>query len=233
MLKSSRCRRSTLSASRCLRIFLAVGISLHVIVGGAQIIGSGPSGACRSAPSPSGGDVLPGKYYERQARDYLDDENTTSALTAFQHAAYYGNKQAQYALAMMYLKGAKKIEIDAPLGIAWLRVAAQYGEETAIAALGKLEPALTGEQRELSDRKFQTLVERYGVATTRHRVMGTFQRAKGLAAFADWICTDGEAMPSDTYVARINDEFTEYVTTMYGKVTVEPLQPLPGVGDKK
>ena len=224
---------SPLLTLRCIGILMGIGISLHAVTGGAQIIGSGPSGACRSAPSPSGGDVLPGKYYERQAQDYLDREDTTSALTAFQHAAYYGNKQAQYDLAMMYLKGAKKIPINAPLGIAWLRVATQYGEATAIAALGKLEPALTEEQREFSDRQFQKLVDRYGVATTRRRVMGTFQRARGLAAFADWICTDGEAMPSDTYVARINDEFAEYVTTMYGKVTVEPLQPVSGPGDKK
>jgi hypothetical protein len=223
---------SSFSISRWIWILISAGLSLHAIAGRAQIIGSGPSGACRSAPSLSSGGVLPGKYFESQAKDYLDVENYRSALVAFQHAAYYGNKQAQYDLAMMYLKGAKKITIDVPLGMAWLRVAAQYGEETAIAALQNLEPALTSEQRELVERQFKTLIDQYGVARTRHRVMSTFQRAKGMASFADWICTGGEAVASDIYVTKINEEFAEYVTTMYGKVTVEPIQPLSNPGSK-
>ena len=223
---------SSLSISRWIWLLIFFGIALHAIDGSAQIIGAGPSGACRSAPSLSSGGVLPGKYFESQAKDYLDAENYTSALVAFKHAAYYGNKQAQYDLAMMYLKGAKKIAIDVPLGVAWLRVAALYGDETAIAARQNLEPALSGEQRELAERQFKTLIDQYGVTTTRHRVMSTFQRAKGLAAFADWICTGGEAVPSDTYVAQINEQFAEYVTAMYGKVTVEPIQPISDLGNK-
>jgi hypothetical protein len=193
----------------------------------AQAVDSGPGGACSGAPSLTTAGILPGEYFERQAKNYVVRNDYPSALVAFKQAAYYGNKQAQYDIGAMYLKGAKKVSTDVPLGTAWLRLSALYGEQSAISALQKLEPALSSEQRVSADRQYQILMDQYGIEKTRHRVLSTFQRVKGMAAFSQWICMDGGATPTDAYVARINEQFIEYVTTMYGRVNVEPIQPLP------
>ncbi len=154
------------------------------------------------------------------------DKDDTTALAAFEHAAYYGNKDAQFEIAMMRLKGTDKIPIDVPLGVAWLRIAAKYGHSPSVDALQKLEPELTPGQREASIRDFQNLEGKYGVAATRPRVMNAYQLERGHSAFFQWICQDGVAMPTDKYLAQVDQEFTDYVSAMYGKVTVEPLQPV-------
>jgi hypothetical protein len=225
---------ATLSVSmQSIRIFAGIAALSYAIVAGAELIGSGPSGACRQAPSASSGGLLPGKYFEAKGKEYMAKDDMTGASAAFEHAAYYGNKEAQYNVAMMYLKGAKKIPIDVPLGIAWLRVAAAYGHSDSVDALKKLEPALTPEQQQIAASQFQKLKEKYGVAVTRRRVVSLFQRERGLSLFADWICSGGETMARDRYIAQIDEEFSDYVTTMFGKVTVEPIQPLPNQDDKK
>jgi hypothetical protein len=56
--------------------------------------------------------------------------------------------------------------------------------------------------------------------------MNTYQLERGHSAFSQRICQDGVAMPTDKYLAQVDQEFTDYVSEMYGKVTVEPLQPI-------
>jgi hypothetical protein len=214
-----------------LQIFLGmVAVLPHIGVLEAQAqVGIGAESAtevCRSVRNPTGGNFLSGKFFEARARGYLDKHDTTGALAAFEHAAYYGNKDAQFEIAMMRLKGAGKIPIDVPLGIAWLRIASKYGHSPSVNALQKLEPELTPDQREASIRDFQNLEGKYGVAATRSRVMNTYQLERGHSAFSQRICQDGVAMPTDKYLAQVDQEFTDYVSEMYGKVTVEPLQPI-------
>lgn len=211
----------------------AIAVLSHSTVSRAQLIGTGPKGVCRQAPPSTGGNVFPGKYFERKASEYLSRDDATSALAALEHAAYYGNRDAQYRIAMFHLKGDKKIPIDVPLGVAWLQIGSQYGHSPSISALQKLESELTPEQQKASVRYLQNLKEKYSVAATRPRVMNLYQRERGLSIFAEWVCKDGVAIPGDKYIAEIDEEFTDYVTTMYGKVTVEPLETVPNPSDKK
>jgi hypothetical protein len=199
---------------------------------GQGIVGAGPSGVCRSTGGSSG-NFLPGKFWEEEAGFRQERQDTSGALEAFKRAAYYGDKDAQYDVAMTYLKGARKVPVDVPLGVAWLRIAAQYGQSLSDEALRKLEPALTPQQRAASARDFENLVTTYGVSTTRSRVMKTYQLERGRTVFADWVCHDGLATAADAYLITIDREFADYVSTMYGNVIVEPLQPLPGPQAKK
>ena len=220
-----------------LAIFVGVAASAGVLktcqAGGAHIVGAGPSGICSQTGGPTGGNLLPGKYWEEEGGNRRDKEDTTGALEAFKRAAYYGNKDAQYDVAMMYMKGAKKVPVDITTGVAWLRLAAQYGHALSVDALNKLEPALTAEQREMSMRLHDGLLPTYGMAVTRNRVLKQFQLQRGLMAFADWICVDGMAMAKDTYLHEVNQEFADYVSTMFGTVTVEPIQSVDAPNEKK
>ena len=220
-----------------LKSFAGVASAFGVVVvcydGGASILGAGPSGACGQAGGPAGSNFLPGKYWEGEAEDRRYKENFTGALEAYKHAAYYGNRDALYDIAMLYLKGAKRVPIDVPEGIAWLRVAEQYHHPPSITALKKLEPALSPDERERSMREFAVLDEKYNIATTRNRAMKTYQLERGNIMFADYVCREGTPVTRDTFVAEIEQEFTNYVTTMFGTVTVEPIQPVSPPDPKK
>jgi TPR repeat protein len=230
-------RRYAMNRLSLLTIFTglvaALGMPTACRAGGAHIVGAGPSGVCRQTSGPSDGNFLPGKYWEEEAEDRRYHDNFSGALEAYKHAAYYGNRDALYDIAMMYLKGAKNVSADVPLGIAWLHVAVEYNHTLSTTALRRLEPALSPDERDRSVREFAVLAEKYNVATTRNRVMKTYQLERGHIGFADWICRDGMAMPRDTYVAEIEQEFVNYVTTMFGTVTVEPIQPIEPANDKK
>jgi hypothetical protein len=220
-----------------LRSFAGAAAMLCVLTpchaGGGSILGSGPNGVCAQTGGPAGSNFLPGKYWEDDAKDRLDRDDTTGALEAFKHAAYYGNRDALYDIAMLHLKGARKIPVNVAIGVAWLRVAERYNHKQSIDALRKLEPALTPDEYENSMREFAVLYEKYNVATTRNRTMKTYQLERGHIMFADYVCRDGMAVTRDTFVAEIEQEFTNYVTTMFGTVTVDPIQPLPPPANPK
>lgn len=220
-----------------LKFFVAFGSIFGVLAtceaGGARIVGAGPSGACRAAGGPGDDMFLPGKYWEEEAEDRRYKDNFTGALEAYKRAAYFGNRDALYDIAMLYLKGAKKVAIDTAAGIAWLRMGEQYKHKLSIDALHRLEPALTPDERERSMREFAALDEKYNVETTRNRVLKTYQLERGNIMFADYVCRYGTAVTRDTFVAEVEQEFTQYVTAMFGTVTVEPIQPVPPPAEKK
>jgi TPR repeat protein len=220
-----------------LRIFASVAATLGVLTtcyaGGASILGAGPNGVCRQTGGPSDDSFLPGKYWEEEAENRRYKDDVVGALAAYKHAAYYGNRDALYDIAMVYLKGAKRVPIDVAKGIAWLRVAQQYNHALSVEGLHKLEPALSPDEHDRSMREFADLDAKYNVATTRNRAMKTYQLERGHIMFADYVCRDGAAVTRDTFVADIEEEFTQYVTAMFGTVTVEPIQPVPSPADKK
>ncbi|MBU6199824.1 MAG: hypothetical protein KGP08_09230 [Xanthomonadaceae bacterium] len=208
-----------------IRIFLIAGAMIHAQVGNAQMMGSGALNTCQHLSGRSESQFLPGSYFKIRATELLDKGDATGALEAFEHAAYYGNRIAQHDMAMMYLKGASKIPSDAPLGVAWLKEAAKYGYRPSIEALKKLEPALSPDQREQAEREFQKLDVKYSPAATQKRVMSAFQLERMRPVRVDWICQeDGEVVPAEKYYAQVDQDFADYVTAMYGKVTVEPVE---------
>lgn len=216
------------------RFLLLVGALIISRVADAQLMGSGAVQTCRHLSGRSEAQFLPGSYFKIRAAEILDRGDTVAALEAFEHAAYYGNKIAQYDMAMMYLKGAEKIPSDTPLGVAWLKVSAKYGYRPSIDALKKLEPALSPDQRERAEREFGKLDVKYGPTITQKRVMSVFQLERMRSVRVDWVCQeDGEVVPAEKYYAQVDQDFADYVTAMYGTVTVEPLQQSADASDKK
>jgi len=234
---SSRQVERSMARLSLFTIFTGVLVTLSMPMtcqaGGASILGAGPNGVCRATGGPSDDNFLPGKYWEEEAENRRYKDNFVGALEAYKHAAYYGNRNALYDIAMLYMKGAKRVPIDVPKGIAWLHLAEQYKHTLSINALHRLEPALSPDERDRSMREFAILDETYNVETTRNRVLKTYQLERGNIMFADYVCRDGTAVTRDTFVAEIEQEFSSYVTAMFGTVTVEPIQPVAPPTDKK
>ena len=44
---------------------------------------------------------------------------------------------------------------------------------------------------------------------------------------------DGTIVEGSRYFARIDEEYAEYVSTMFGRVNVEPIEQVPSAGDRK
>jgi len=190
-----------------------------------------------SGSDPRGGNFLPGKYFQIKAHAYLDKGDTTGALSMFEHAAYYGNKDAQYDMAMMYLRGATKVPMDVPRGVAWLKIASQYHQSDAGSALQKIDSALSEEQRQIAGRISQDLTSDYAVATTQRRARLQYERERGSMVIqmtsGGSVCEmDGTVVDGSRYFAQMEDEYAEYVSTMFGRVNVEPIEQVPSPADK-
>src|SRR5579883_3284902 len=127
---------------------------------------------------PRGGNFLPGKNYQMKAHAYLDKGDAKGALGMYQRAAYYGNKDALYEMAMMYLREANKVPVDIPRGLAWMKLASEYHQSEAKTALQKMDLALTDEQRHAADSILSKLAEDYSVSATQRRARLKFMRER-------------------------------------------------------
>ena len=209
-------------------IFLIVSATIYAPVGYAQVaqIAGRVAEVCRHLSGQPEAQFLPGAYFEMVATRLSNKGDKTGALEAYEHAAYYGNRAGQYEMGMMYLEGAEKVPKDVPLGIAWLKVSSKYGHRGSINALKKLTPALSQDQQEEVEREFQKIDAEYNPNVTQKRVMNAFALERNQRVRASWICQeDGETVPAEKYYAQVDQDYADYVTTMYGKVTVGPLQP--------
>lgn len=222
--------------------WLVFGASQRTLAQSGLMPGNSPFARCArisdSGNDPRGGNFLPGKYFQVKAHRYLDNGDTTGALSMFEHAAYYGNKDAQYDMAMMYLRGAAKVPVDIPRGVAWLKTAAQYHQSDAQLALQKIESSLSAEQRRVADGISQELATDYAMATTRRRARLQYERERGNAVIqmtgGGAVCEmDGTIVDGSRYFARIEEEYADYASTMFGRVIVEPIEQVPGPSDKK
>ncbi|HEY2395629.1 MAG TPA: hypothetical protein VGH81_06600 [Rudaea sp.] len=187
---------------------------------------------------PRGGNFLPGKYFQIKARAYLDKGDTTGALSMFEHAAYYGNKDAQYDMAMMYLRGATKVPVDVPRGVAWLKLASQYHQSDAVKALKEIDSALSGEQRQIAAGISRQFMGDYAVATTQRRARLKYERERGNAviemAGGGAVCEmDGTVVDGSRYYAKMDEEYADYMSTMFGRVNVEPIEQVSPPSEKK
>jgi len=187
---------------------------------------------------PRGGNSLPGKYYQIKAHAYLDKGDAKGALSMFEHAAYYGNKDALYEMAMMYLRGATKVSVDVPRGLAWMRLASEYHQSDAKIALQKMGSAITDEQRQTADSILLKLADDYSVSTTQRRVRLKFMRERGKAmteiAGGGFVCQmDGTVIVGSQFYAQMNEEYADYASTMFGKVEVGPIEQVAAPTDDK
>jgi TPR repeat protein len=83
--------------------------------------------------------VALGRYYVDGIPNSTIKPDPERAREMFSYAAsYFGNADAQYSLARMYLEGTGGIQRDTKYGVRWLGLAAQKGQHQAQALLGQM-----------------------------------------------------------------------------------------------
>src|SRR6185437_13185613 len=122
-------------------------------------------------------DYLPGKYYERVALEDLRHHDYTGALNAYQRAAYWGNKVAQYDLGEIYLHGLGRIRADPARGVAWLGIADEEHEPDYDKALVGAFEALKPEERKRADGIWEELQATYADKLALVRATRAFEDA--------------------------------------------------------
>ena len=120
---------------------------------------------------------LPGKYYERVALEDLRHKDYTGALNAYQRAAYWGNKVAQYNLGEIYLHGMGRIRADPARGVAWLGLADEEHQPDYDKALVRAYKALKPEERKRAEGLWKELQATYSDKLTLARATQTFENA--------------------------------------------------------
>lgn len=120
---------------------------------------------------------LPGKYYERVALEAMRDKDYTDALNAYQQAAYWGNKVAQYDLGEIYLHGLGRIRADTARGVAWLGIADEEHQPDYDKALVDAYKSLKPEERKRADGIWRELQEKYADKLTLARATQAFEDA--------------------------------------------------------
>lgn len=120
---------------------------------------------------------LPGKYYERVALEDLRHNDYTGALNAYQRAAYWGNKVAQYNLGQIYLHGLGRIRADPARGVAWLGIADEEHQPDYDKALVAAYKALKPDERKRAQGIWKELQATYADDLTLARATRTFEEA--------------------------------------------------------
>lgn len=134
---------------------------------------------------------LPGKYYERVALEDLRHKDYAGALNAYQRAAYWGNKVAQYDLGEVYLHGMGRIQADPARGVAWLGIADEAHQPDYDKALVGAYKALKPDERKRADRIWKKLQATYADKLTLARATRAFEDAY-LFGRAGSATTEGE-----------------------------------------
>lgn len=117
---------------------------------------------------------IPGRWHEQEAQDYLQKKNYPAALAAFQQAAFWANKTAQYNIGIMYLQGMEGIPVDQVRAVAWLGIAAEQHKPDVDKALHDAFVALTPEQNTAASALWKQLNADYGDAVTLPRATRRF-----------------------------------------------------------
>jgi TPR repeat protein len=103
--------------------------------------------------------------YEKEAsgvRAYLDGRYE-SAFGILSDTARRGMKESQYLLSLMFMKG-EGIGKSVPIGIGWLGVAIESGDEEWNLTFKKIYDSLNDAQRAIIDDKVEDYVAKYGSA---------------------------------------------------------------------
>lgn len=83
------------------------------------------------------------------------------AVSNFEDAARYGNKDAQRTLGMMYIQGTG-VDMDWPQGHAWLKLAASHADPRAVSARDQVFAQLKPEELAQAEKWFADIKREYG-----------------------------------------------------------------------
>ena len=118
---------------------------------------------------------LPAKYYERVALDAMRRKDYAGAANAYQRAAYWGNKVAQYDLGEIYFHGMGRIPADPARGVAWFGIAAEEHDPDYDKALVSAYKTLKPAERKRAEELWKVLQAEYGDKLTLARATRAFE----------------------------------------------------------
>jgi hypothetical protein len=104
---------------------------------------------------------LPGLYYFHKGCDHFRRGYPQSAIEAWQIAAYWAMKDAQYDLGIAYFRG-HGVAIDRPRGLAWLALSAERKDEAFETSLAAAWDEATPDERARANAIWRELRLKYG-----------------------------------------------------------------------
>lgn len=159
----------------------------------------GPATAEDSGPvfCPGGLErFLPGQYYFCESVRSAQGGDFKRALWQARLAAEWGQKAAQYALGVAYFNG-DIAPVDRPLGLTWLRLAAERHDPTYEAVFVSAYQKATPQERSTSTQLWERMRGTYADDVAAKRAYRRFTREmrslQHLAAFGGSIYIDGMA----------------------------------------
>ena len=118
---------------------------------------------------------LPGDYYFCRGADRQMAGQPTAALDYFERAAAWGHKKAQYLLGLMHFQG-DGTQVDRPLGLAWLTLAAERDDRDIDAALAFARRHVSSAERAQAEQLLATMRLTYADAVTVERATTRYER---------------------------------------------------------
>ncbi|MDH4109552.1 MAG: sel1 repeat family protein [Gammaproteobacteria bacterium] len=120
------------------------------------------------------------KFYEKGEYE--------QALTLLRETAALGLKRSQYILGFMFLKG-EGVERNALLGLAWMGLATESGNEDWQASYDQLYGTLNDTQKAMLQRKIEEYRAKYGavaqgITCAKTKIVGSRK--------VDWVCRKSE-----------------------------------------
>lgn len=118
---------------------------------------------------------LPGLYYFHKGCDYFRRGYPQSAVEAWEIAAYWAMKDAQYDLGIAYFRG-RGVETDRPRGLAWLALSAERKDAAFESSLAAAWDEATPEEHARANEIWRELRVRYGDAVALVRAQNRYDQ---------------------------------------------------------
>jgi hypothetical protein len=116
---------------------------------------------------------LPGLYYFHKGSEYSRRGEADAAMHAWDLAAQWAVKEAQYNLGIAYFKG-QGVPADRPLGLAWLALAAERKDAPFVESLAAAWDEASADERDRGNALWRELGKRYADAIALPRAQARF-----------------------------------------------------------
>jgi hypothetical protein len=176
--------------------------------------------------------ILPGDYYACRARYYFQGDHNLRGISELEEAAYWADKDAQYALGLIYFNGdMKDVPANRPLALAWLALAAERNDAAHQQAYGVARAKSSEGEIQAAELLLKKMKLKYGDKVAGVRAMRRFNHE--IVPLEEAANTGGivyirgySPFPEDanSVVTQLHAEADKAFQGLIGTVTVGPLQ---------
>jgi hypothetical protein len=192
-------------------------------------------------------DVLPGEYYACRAKYNFQRNHNKLAVERLRDAAHWANKDAQYALGLIYFNGdMPDVPANRPLALAWLALAAERRSDTLhVETYAKVRKMSSPQDIEAAGKLWKKMVLEYGDKVAGVRALREFNRGiRPLdedSNYGGFVITGFSPFPESTWmvVNRLHAIADHAFDGLQGTVTVGALtaenrqRPMPDAAQSK